>query len=587
VGERLPRRLTAILYADVAGYSRLTGEDEDSTHHRLSEYLDLISSAVERHRGRVMHYAGDAVLAMFEAVFDALSGAVTIQNELQTRNQDLTDERKVQFRIGVNLGDVIEDRGDIYGDGVNVAARLESLADPGGICISESVRTAVGKKLDLDYEFMGEQEVKNIAEPVRAYRVVMGGSDIPRPSRNSPASSLPDKPSIAVLPFTNMSGDPEQEYFSDGISEDLITGLSRNRGLFVIARNSTFIYKGGAVNVAQVAVELGVRYVLEGSVRKAGNRVRVTAQLVDAETATHVWAERYDRKLDDIFAVQDEITAKIVSTVAPELFSAEMHRAKRKDVRDLDAWDYALRAYWHEGQMTKLAINEARRLALRATELDPGGAAGFIILAITHVDDAAYGWSDSFSDSVMKAYEAAQKAVELDGRDAQSHQVMGLVNVLMGRIDDAARRFEMAIGLNPNSAHAHAQLGMARAFSGEGEEGIEKLSQAMKLSPRDSHREFWFGWMVVAGFSARRFDEAIEWGRKAVDLNSSNPTAYGPLAASYAQAGRIDEARNALAEWLRLSPETTAAGIRDHMPWQRPEDMELYLDGLCRAGLPC
>ena len=276
--ERLPRRLVAILYADVAGYSRLTGEDEDATHLRLSQYLDLISSTVEHHRGRVMHYAGDAVLAMFEAVVDALSAGVAIQNELHTRNQDLPDERKVRFRIGVNLGDVIEDRGDIYGDGVNVAARLESLADAGGICISESVRTAVGNKLGLDFEFMGEQEVKNIAEPVRAYRVMLRAMQPEQAAASgSQDTELPDKPSIAVLPFTNMSGDPEQEYFSDGITEDIIIELSRFSMLFVIARHSSFALKGQNFSLKEIGQKLGVLYILEGNVRKAGNRVRITA----------------------------------------------------------------------------------------------------------------------------------------------------------------------------------------------------------------------------------------------------------------------------------------------------------------------
>ena len=320
--DRLPRKLAAILYADVAGYSQLTGEDEDTTHRTLSEYLDLIASTVATHRGQVMHYAGDAMLAKFDAVVDATSAAVAMQNALKIRNEAVPDERKVQFRIGVNLGDVIEDRGDIYGDGVNVAARLESLAEPGGICISDAVRSAIGKKLHLDYEDMGEQQFKNIADPVRTYRVLLCVSESPTDILKTPLPSRSDKPSIAVLPFTNMSGDPEQEHFSDGITEDIITDLSKVAGLFVVARNSTFTYKGEAVNVQQVGKELDVRYVLEGSVRKAGNRTRITGQLVDGSTGGHLWAERYDRDLTDIFAVQDEIarsiTGALKATLAPE-----------------------------------------------------------------------------------------------------------------------------------------------------------------------------------------------------------------------------------------------------------------------------
>jgi adenylate cyclase len=313
--EQLPRKLAAILYADVAGYSRLTSEDEDATHRELSDCLDLIATAVEDHRGRVVHYAGDAVLAMFEAAVDVLSCATHVQGDLKSRNADLPDDRKIQFRIGINLGDVIEDRGDIYGDGVNVAARLESLADPGGICISDSIRTAVGKKLSLDYVFMGEQEVKNIAEPVRAYSVIINQEKSKSSSVQTPTLELPDKPSIAVLPFQNMSGDPEQEYFSDGITEDIITALSRSPWLFVIARNSSFAFRGLTIDVKQVAQELGVHYILEGSVRKAGKRVRVTAQLIDGLSGGHVWAEKYDGELTDIFDLQDEITRNAVASI--------------------------------------------------------------------------------------------------------------------------------------------------------------------------------------------------------------------------------------------------------------------------------
>ncbi|MDX1488289.1 MAG: haloacid dehalogenase type II, partial [Acidiferrobacterales bacterium] len=318
--EPLERRLAAILYADVAGYSRLTGEDEDATHRTLSAYLDLISRTVADHRGRVVHYAGDAVLAKFNAVVNALSSAVAIQKELATRNQNLPDSRRVQFRIGVNLGDVIEDRGDIYGDGVNVAARLESLAEPGGICISDAVRAAVGKKLDLDYEDLGAQEVKNIEDPVRAYRVAMGDKETPEVrTPGQPSLELPDKPSIAVLPFTNVSGDPDQDYFSDGISEDIITELSRLPELFVTARNRSFAFRDKPIDIVEVGAKLGVGFVVEGSVRKAGKRVRVTAQLVDAATGNHIWVERYDRELEDVFAVQDDLCRTIVSTLAGRL----------------------------------------------------------------------------------------------------------------------------------------------------------------------------------------------------------------------------------------------------------------------------
>jgi len=333
--HNLPRKLMAILYADVAGYSRLTGEDEDATHRSLSEYLDLISSTIDSHQGKVMHYAGDAALAKFDAVLNAISAAVAIQKELNTRNRDIPDERRIQFRIGINLGDVIEDRGDIYGDGVNVAARLESLADPGGICISGAVRSAVGKKLDLDYQDMGEKTVKNIAEPVRTFKIVMAWANIPTPIASlDPKLELPDKPSLAVLPFTNMSSDPEQEYFSDGITEDITAALSRIKTFFVIARTSAFIFKNKAVTFDEVRNALGVRYFLEGSVQKSGNRLRITVQLIETTAGAHVWAEKYDGTLSDIFELQDQIIEQVAGALHPNIRQAEIDRSSRKRPQD-------------------------------------------------------------------------------------------------------------------------------------------------------------------------------------------------------------------------------------------------------------
>ncbi len=415
--DRLPRKLAAILYADVAGYSRLTGEDEESTHRLLSAYLDALSQTIETYGGTVVHYAGDAVLAEFPTVTDALASAAKIQRELGARNQELPNERKVQFRIGVNLGEIIVDRDDIYGDGVNVAARLESLSEPGGICISEAVRTAVGKKLPLEYEFMGEQQVKNIAEPVRAYHARMRPDAVlPQPqttSRRSTASDrrrlvlsvtialliiagvttfgywnawlpgqgptsadrkafpLADKPSIAVLPFDNLSGDPEQEYFADGISEDIVTELSRLSNLLVIARNSSFTYKDRAVTVQDVGKELGVRYILEGSVRKSSDRVRITAQLIDATNGYHLWAERYDRKLAEVFAVQDDVTRKIVTALSVKLAGDEKDQLARGTIANFEAYDLLLRGQQYERRRTKEDNALAQDTYRRAIELDP------------------------------------------------------------------------------------------------------------------------------------------------------------------------------------------------------------------------
>ena len=505
--DRLPRKLAAILYADVAGYSRLTGEDEDATHRLLAEYLDLISASVEAHRGRVMHYAGDAVLAMFDAVVGAVSGAVVIQKELQTRNQDLPDERKVQFRIGVNLGDVIEDRGDIYGDGVNVAARLESLADPGGICISESVRTAVGKKFDLGFEFMGEQEVKNIADPVRAYRVMPRTAETKQAAASSSRNTeLPDKPSIAVLPFTNMSGDPEQEYFSDGITEDIITELSRFPTLFVIARHSTFFFKGQAVKIEEVGKKLGVKYVVEGSVRKASNRVRVTAQLVDTVTSNHVWAERYDRELEDVFAVQDEVTQAIVSSLSDRLEAADAERAKHKPTDSMTAYDYLLRGREHWHRLKREDIAQARSMYKKAIELDPQYSRAHTLLAATHIWDKFMGWSIS-GEGIEEAREAAEKALVLDDRDGSSHAMLGFICFFDGQDDRAEAHFERALSLNPNDADVAAFWSDVLVYLGRTEEALRFISKARQLNPFPPEWYHWFFALIL--FSSRRYEEAI------------------------------------------------------------------------------
>ena len=387
--ERVERRLAAILAADMVGYSRLMEADEAETIARQKALRkELIDPKIAEHNGRIVKTTGDGVLVEFASVVDATECAVAIQRAIVEREADVPEERRIQYRVGINLGDIVIDGDDILGDGVNIAARLEGLAEPGGICVSGNVHEQLAGKIVLDFEDLGEQRVKNIKKPVRVYRVRLDG----RGADMGPALELPDKPSIAVLPFENMSGDPEQEYFSDGIAEDIITGLSRNRGVFVIARNSTFTYKGAAVDARQVARELGVRYVLEGSVRKAGSRVRITAQLVDAATGNHVWAERYDRELEDIFAVQDDITQNIVAAIGPELVSAEIQRARRKDPKRLDAWDCTMRATWHFARVTREDMEEARRLALKAIELDPGAAPAFSVLAITHVRGAVNGW---------------------------------------------------------------------------------------------------------------------------------------------------------------------------------------------------
>ncbi len=585
--SRLPRKLAAILYADVAGYSRLTGEDEDATHRRLSEYLDLISATVEDHRGHVMHYAGDAVLAMFDAVVNAVSCATKIQDKLRERNQELPNGRKVHFRIGVNSGDVIEDRGDIYGDGVNVAARLESLADPGGICISESVRTAVGKKLDLAYEFMGEQMVKNIEEPVRAYRVVVEEEEeLKVTSTETPMLELPDKPSIAVLPFTNMSGDPEQEFFADGMAEEIITALSRYRWFFVIARNSTFTYKGRAVDVKQVAKELGVRYVLEGSVRRGGDRIRVTGQLIDAETGNHIWAERFDRNLADIFAVQDEITEQIVSAIEPELGAAERERARRKPPENLDAWDRFQRGLWHVHHMNKHDHSEAIRLMQEVVAIDPGFSPAYAYLAFLHYIAALHGFEEDNAKTLAEGRAIGDKAVTLDRNDSVAHFALARILTMQGDTSAAIAESKAAIGLNPNCSHSHHSLGWALYWgNADAETALVHFDTALRLNPRDPLR--WIT-LMMKGSSLRllkRYDEAIEWGRAACQYSEANFLPPLHLAATCGQAGRIDEARAATIKALELRPELTITFMRERYATLHPAMGKPFFDGLRKAGL--
>ncbi len=588
--EPLPRKLAAILYADVAGYSRLTGDDEEGTHRILSDYLDRLGNVIREHQGRVVHYAGDAVLADFGTATQSLACAACIQRELAGRNRELADERKVQFRIGVNLGEVIIDRDDIYGDGVNVAARLESLAEPGGICISESVRSAVGKKLDFEYAFMGEQRVKNIEEPVRVYRVLPAHAEaVEKTPGKKPENDVTEKPSIAVLPFDNMSGDPEQEYFADGITEDLITALSKIRWFFVIARNSTFTYKGQAVEVKQVAEELGVRYVLEGSVRKAGDRVRITAQLIDATTGRHVWAERYDRSLDDIFALQDEMTQTIVGAVEPELSAAERERAANKPPESLDAWETYQRGLWHLLRFTRDDVIEAEHLFQKVHELDPTFATAYAFESYAHYLDTMLGFSEEPEKSLEAGYAAAKKALALDDKDAVAYFALGRVSMMRGQHDASVAELEKAIELNPSFAMAHHGLGFALVLSGRLEEAGEALDNAVRLSPRDPILWGTMSFRSVACNLLGQYEMAAEWARKAIQEPRSAGGGYwshAVLASALGNLGRIDEANAAIEEALKSKPDLCIAYIKKTLPTKYPNGLDAYLDGLRKAGLP-
>lgn len=585
VEDRLPRKLAAILYADVAGYSRLTGEDEEGTHRRLSDYLNLISASIEHHEGRVVHYAGDAVLADFGTVTDALTCAAAVQRDLQERNGRLPDARQVRFRIGVNLGEVIVDRGDIYGDGVNVAARLESLAEPGGICISESVQTAVGNKLPLVYEFMGEQTVKHIARPVRTYRVVLDADAKPRAAAaRGQAPELPAKPSIAVLAFGNLSGDSEQEYFSDGITEDIITDLSKISGLFVIARNSSFAYKGRAVDVKRVATDLGVRYVLEGSVRKAAHRVRITAQLIDGATGGHLWAERYDRDLDDIFLVQDEVTRNIVEALRVRLSPEERDRVHGPRTRNVEAYDFVLRGRELWLRWAPDANAEAQALFERAIELDPRFGSAYAGLAVSALVDYINDWNGATEESLERGLGSAAKAVEVDPQNSYGHWALALASLWNHDVDRAVAEIEKALALDPNNADLLADRGQIFGYAGRPNEAIESLEKAMRLDPHYPNVHLHF--LAHAYFVRGDYAEAVALLQRRIRLHPKTDISRVLLASCWGHLGREDEARTAWAEALAINPSYSLERKAHILPYKDPADRGRFVEGLRKAGLP-
>ena len=578
--QRVNRKLAAIFYADVVGYSRLTGTDEEGTHRAVAEYLDVLADAVSDHGGRVVHYAGDAVLADFASVVAAVRCAVYVQKGLAESNSEISDDRKVQFRIGINVGDVIVDRDDIYGNGVNVAARLEGLADPGGICVSGSVFEQVRGNLDVSFENMGSKKVKNIANPIHVFRVILDGT---ADERTAARDALFERPAIAVLPFENLSGDPEQEYFADGLTEDIITALSLWRSFPVIARNSTFAYKGQTPDIRKVGEELGVRYVVEGSVRKAGDRVRITAQLIDADTGHHVWAERYDRDLEDIFALQDELTERIAATVAPELERAERGRSGSKKPSDLQAWDWYLRgmAYIHE--TSKEGNRRAREMFERAVTQDPTYSRGHAGIAYSHHRDALLGYSDDAEKSITLCVEAAQRAVSYDDTDAFAHYVLSRGLHYAERIEQGLLEARQAIELNPTDSSGYASLGVLLMSAGRPDEGIDAMRRARQLSPKDPRVYLRLQFESYGHFLAGRYEEAAALLRDALNRRPGDPALRVQLAASLGNAGQIEEARSILTDGGSIDP-----ALLDQASWFahrfKGTVREQLLNGLRKVG---
>ncbi len=553
----MERRLAAILAADVAGYSRLMGEDEEGTLAALKAIRrQLVDPKIKEHRGRVVKTTGDGALVEFASVVDAVRCAVDVQRDMAERNAEIPAARRIEFRIGINVGDIIIDEDDIYGDGVNVAARLEALAEPGGICVSRVVRDQVRDKLDFIFDDKGEQQVKNIARPVRVYLIRPGESAQSSAVAAAPDTAppaLPDKPSIAVLRFANMSNDPEQEYFADGIAEDIITSLSRLSGFFVIARNSTFTYTGHAVDVKAIARELGVRYVLEGSVRKAANRVRVTAQLIEGATGNHVWAERYDRELADIFAVQDEITETIVGAMEPRLHVAEIIRAQHKVPSSLDAWDLVMQAMDRISRFTDADSRAAIALLDRAIAIDPGYARAHAHKAWLTIWRAFQGW-DPMSEAIATAGDSVAKGRQFDAGEPWVYvaRIMVCLATLNGGEAVAAAR--KAIELNPNFAYGYSFLGVALATSGDGDAAIAAVDHAVRLSPRDLLRDEFDLFYAFAYFQKGDYAKAADFAASAASLRPGHAYPYRILAASSALAGDQKRAAGAVADILALTP---------------------------------
>jgi adenylate cyclase len=578
------RRLAAILAADMVGFSRLMEADETGTLARLKTHrLELIDPAIARNRGRIIKTTGDGLLVEFQSVTDAVQSAIEIQGRMTRRNSDVPASRQIDFRIGINLGDVIIEDGDIFGDGVNVAARLEELAEPGGICVSRAVRDQVADRLEVAFEDLGDQALKNIARPICAFRIVL--EETPSAAAGfsgkiATARPITSKPSIAVLPFANMSGDPEQEFFADGLTEDIITELSRFRDLFMISRNSAFVYKGRAVRAKDVAAELNVQYVVEGSVRKAGNRVRASVQLIDAESDRHVWAERYDRELEDIFAIQDEMTAAIVATLPGRIEAASHDRAKRKPTDNMAAYECVLAGKVLHHRSTPEDNAEALRMLDRAIALDPKYGHAHAWRACVLGQAWVYGWCEDREAAWARVVEELNIALALDDNDSDVHRILAAVNLVHGDHDKAMYHQERGLGLNPNNDLIVVQQGELLTWLGRPEEGIERIRRAMRLNPY--HPERFWSHLGRAYYVARRYPEAIDAFAR---ISRQDHTHHAFLAAAYAQMGDATAAAAHAQEVLKLAPDFSVVRYLQTLHYKQESDREHHRKGLLEAGL--
>ncbi len=588
----MERRLAAILAADVVGYSRLMGADEVGSLERLKSLRkELVQPKITECKGRIVKLMGDGLLAEFPSVVEAVRCAVDIQQSVVGRESNLPEERRIRLRIGLNLGDIIVEGSDIYGDGVNVAARLEALADPGGICISGPAFDTVHGKLNLAFEDAGGQQVKNIAKPVRVYRLASVSLQEAPPTPPTEPLPLPDKPSIAVLPFTNMSGDFEQEYFSDGITEDIITELSRFRTLFVIARNSSFAYKGQSVDVKQIARELGVRYVLEGSIRLAGGRVRVTAQLIDSESGRHVWAERYDRELEDIFALQEEITSNVVGSIAPQIEMAEMARIRGSRVGNVSAYDLALKAqalFYDAMRMGSPEIHQqALDTAAAALEQDPRSANALWIQAWACTEGYLYRWGPAPNEALNQAWKAVDRLFDIDSSDPRAYTARGFVQHFRGEHEAAVADYRYAFTLNPNFAINIFTMAWCESLAGFTGEARDHAALGLRLSPRDN--ELWLGVaylaLAQASFADGDYEETEKWAKLAIQMHPRAPIRRALMIACCVHNGDLKEAREHVDFLKSFAPDFIPSILRGDLTlYKMPEHNALLIDGLRKAG---
>jgi adenylate cyclase len=608
--DRIERKLAAIMFTDIVGYTALMGESEEKGHRVRERHRAVLRPLVEKFHGEWVQDIGDESLSSFQSAVDAVNCALAIQSAL-------TDEHELRVRVGIHLGDVVLRDATLHGDGVNVASRIRPLAEPGGICVSEQIYEFIKNQPNIEARPLGDQELKNVERRVPVFAVT-GVAEAPRSFARAgrrmglwAVSGLgalfvvglafwfvnrPDemtvpgfggRPAIAVLPFDNLSGDPEQEYFVDGLAEDLITRLSSWRGFPVIARNSSFVYQGRAVDVQQVGRELGARYIVEGSVRRSGDQVRISAQLIDGRTGRHIWAERYDRELADVFALQDEITEAIVGSMDPELLEFEGERAVRKNPANLDAWELAQRGWWLFHRSTREATAEARTFFEKAIELDPHLTWAFAGLSMTHWRDATFQWTDSRTRSVAESLRAAERSVELDDDDPHALLALGHAYSLTGQWEEQLAACEAAIRLDPSLAWGHySRAGPLIIKMRRPDEAIASLEKAMRLSPHDPRTHAFYNGIGMAHFGAARYAEAVEWGQKSLQRNPEFPLPHTLIAASYAQLGRIEEARSALQKRLRLQTNLSLAGMKRVLVGADPDFRERYLDGLRKAGLP-